>query len=327
MNKKTILLIGIPNYSKPIIEKMNSMGFNALFFPSKPNEKALTKILGRFHFPFFASILKKYYKKCIESINSEVEYIIVLRGEYTPSSAIELMRKRWPSARIVLYMWDSIDSVRGIEHKWRFYDEVFTFDRKDYLNYSKQISFLPLFFYDNLIEHCSDNGILYNISFIGTCHEDRPFVIDSIFRETEKKGFRNYKYYYLPHLIVFWYNKLFNKYFKHIKKRDINFKLIGLKKMYLIYSKSECVVDVEAQNQSGLTMRTMEIIGLRKKLITTNSDIKNYDFYNDNNILIIDRKNPCIDYSFFDKPYLPLDEGIYYKYSLEHWIKTLLTRH
>ena len=51
-------------------------------------------------------------------------------------------------------------------------------------------------------------------------------------------------------------------------------------------------------------MRTIEIaLGMRKKSITTNLDIKEYDFYDKNNILIIDRKNPIINKEFLETNY------------------------
>ena len=71
-------------------------------------------------------------------------------------------------------------------------------------------------------------------------------------------------------------------------------------------------------------MRSIEIIGLRRKFITTNRDIVNYDFYNPNNILVLDRKNSIVDMSFFDKPYEMLPDEIYEKYSLRNWILEVL---
>lgn len=70
-------------------------------------------------------------------------------------------------------------------------------------------------------------------------------------------------------------------------------------------------------------MRTIETHGMRKKLITTNQNIKNYDFYDENNILIVDRKNPVIPYAFVESKYKMLPENIYDKYSLTYWIKTI----
>jgi hypothetical protein len=66
-------------------------------------------------------------------------------------------------------------------------------------------------------------------------------------------------------------------------------------------------------------------MGLQKKLITTNSDIKNYDFYNPNNILIIDIKRPEIPKAFFENEYEKLPEDIYNKYTLSGWIKNVFS--
>ena len=67
------------------------------------------------------------------------------------------------------------------------------------------------------------------------------------------------------------------------------------------------------------------MIGMNKKLITTNAHIKNYEFYNSNNISVIDRNHVEIDIKFFDSDYEPLLPGIYEKYSLETWIKEVLS--
>jgi hypothetical protein len=100
--------------------------------------------------------------------------------------------------------------------------------------------------------------------------------------------------------------------------------MLPFEKLYKIYADSRCVIDIENKGQHGLTMRTIELLGLKRKLITTNKDIVNYDFYNENNILIIDRKNPVIDESFFEKPYVMLSDEMYEKYSLKSWIMEVL---
>lgn len=92
-----------------------------------------------------------------------------------------------------------------------------------------------------------------------------------------------------------------------------------------IVNQSKSVLDIQHPNQTGLTMRTIEMIGMNKKLITTNASIVNYDFYNKKNILIIDRDNPQIDVSFFSTPYEKLNPEIYQKYSLSSWILDVLS--
>ena len=56
----------------------------------------------------------------------------------------------------------------------------------------------------------------------------------------------------------------------------------------------------------------------------TNKDIVNYDFYHEDNILVVDRNNFVLDESFIDRPYHMLDENIYKKYALSNWIMEVL---
>ena len=71
-------------------------------------------------------------------------------------------------------------------------------------------------------------------------------------------------------------------------------------------------------------MRTLEMIGMRKKLVTTNSDVSNYDIYNKNNIFIIDRENPLVEEDFLQSDYFNLPDEIYEYYSIDRWVIDVL---
>jgi hypothetical protein len=92
-----------------------------------------------------------------------------------------------------------------------------------------------------------------------------------------------------------------------------------------ISGNSRAIVDVEHPKQKGLTMRTFETLGKEKKLITTNGNIRAYDFYNDANISIIDRANPAINKEFIYLPFRPLPEILYYKYSIDGWLEDIFS--
>jgi len=86
---------------------------------------------------------------------------------------------------------------------------------------------------------------------------------------------------------------------------------------------SEILLDLVREGQNGLSFRIFEAMALQKKLITTNVNIKDYDFYNPNNILIIAKSKPIISEKFLAVNYQPIPENIYNKYTLENWIKTV----
>ena len=328
---KKILLIALPGYSQGIIKQMRKMGAVVDHVNDKPNEGFWCKTLGRLQIRFYQKVLNRYYNRRIEELkDNNYDYVLVLRGEYTPVNSLIKLRECFCGAKFVLYIWDGLHkrNTYGIEKKWEYFDSVFTFDRIDYEENKKSIRFLPLYYYNEYLPKDGDRKeepqYQYDISFIGTGHSDRVKIVRDVIEQCQRAGLKTFQYIFIPHLLVFYKNKIFNKDFKGVRKKDMQFKMLPFEKLYDVYSKSKCVVDVEDPGQHGLTMRTIEVIGLRKKLITTNTDIINYDFYNPNNILVIDRKKPIVDMAFFDKTYEELAPEIYEKYSLEKWIIAVL---
>jgi hypothetical protein len=72
-------------------------------------------------------------------------------------------------------------------------------------------------------------------------------------------------------------------------------------------------------------MRTIETLGAKKKLITTNADVINYDFFRPENVLVVDRYNPVISKEFIDEPWKEIPEDIYKKYSISSWLNTIFS--
>ena len=76
----------------------------------------------------------------------------------------------------------------------------------------------------------------------------------------------------------------------------------------------------------GSRMRTFEAIGAGKKLITTNSEIKKYPFYNKTNFLVIDRKNIRLNKDFFIEDYINIPDDLYEKCSIDGWLNDIFLR-
>ena len=325
IKNKKILFIALPGYSQGIQQKMEELGAQVDYFNDKPNEGFICKACGRYNVKPYEIVLEKYYKQIIDTVKEkDYDYILVLRGEYTPINSVNLMKKTFPNAKLILYMWDSLFNNKAVISRWKAYDQVYTFDRKDYLKHQKEIDFLPLYYYDDYVPSEEIKNYKYDIAFIGTGLQDRVRIINEVKEQCKRTGKKMYAYVFLPHKLVYLYNKILNPNYKNISIKNIQFKKIPFQKVYEIYHNAKCVIDIEHSKQSGLTMRTMEMIGLRKKLITTNKDIVNYDFYHEDNILVVDRNNFVLDESFIDRPYHMLDENIYKKYALSNWIMEVL---
>ena len=82
-------------------------------------------------------------------------------------------------------------------------------------------------------------------------------------------------------------------------------------------------MDSPQEGQTGLTIRVIEALGAKKKIITTNKDVKNYDFYSENNVYIYDGS---FDFSspFFTEKYVPVKKNIYEKYNIDNWLSYMI---
>ena len=87
---------------------------------------------------------------------------------------------------------------------------------------------------------------------------------------------------------------------------------------------AKILIDFKTPVHNGLSFRPFEALGYRKKLITTNAEIKKYDFYHPDNIFVWDGKSLDGLAEFVAKPYRELPPEIYQKYSFGNWLRYIL---
>lgn len=85
---------------------------------------------------------------------------------------------------------------------------------------------------------------------------------------------------------------------------------------------SRAILDIAQQKQDGYSMRVMEAIFFNKKLVTTNTAVKQSVFYDENNIFIVDLKTTTADelQAFFAKPFRNYSDEVREYYSIEAWV-------
>lgn len=250
---RRVLLISLSGYCDGILKKLKELGADTDFINDKPNDGFFCKALGRYQADFYQQALHSYYKKSLEPLKyRKYDDILSIRGEYTPIKTLELLKTYYPESRLILYMWDGLhkSNTKGIEAKWPYYDRVYTFDRTDYETHKKELSFLPLYYYEDCIPAdisvSASSHFKYGLSFIGTGHDDRIRIVKNVMNQCEKNGLRCFSYFFMPHPLVYLENKAVNRNFKDVKMSDIKFRMMPFEKMYQIYAHSKCVMDVES---------------------------------------------------------------------------------
>ncbi|MCV9926868.1 hypothetical protein OIU83_04365 [Flavobacterium sp. LS1R49] len=258
---------------------------------------------------FFRKNLKTMYfgKKItenLEEIGTIQDVILVIKGDFIDPKSVQNLKKY--GKKTIAYFNDNTKRCPKITHVIPHFDEVFSFEREDCKKYN--LKFATNWIYNHSI---SSNKFEYKVFNI-ISKDKRVSILSRIANNLE---LNNISYN------IFVYDKNCKK--KTSTIEYIN-KHIPLSEVTEYINRSQVLLDVNRKGQKGLTFRVFESIGLQKKLITTNSDIINYDFYNPNNILVIDEKKPNIPPSFFETEYEKIPDAIFRKYTLEGWIENVV---
>ena len=325
---KKILLIA-PSffmYEKAIKEGLENMGAIVDYFDERPANDFYTKALIRINKRLIKKNIDRYYHTIFTEVSERhYDYVFVVNIEAMPVAFLQAIRGRNRNSVFILYAWDSIQNKKGLSDFLPLFDFVFSFDSEDCLSSEHKVYFRPLFFLNEFESIAQKDSFKYDLSFVGTAHSDRYSIIQQLRNQAESYGFNNYWYLFLQDKKLFLYNKLTNPSFAKAHLSDFHYKPLERNSLLGVISDSKIVIDIHHPKQTGLTMRTIETLGARRKLITTNNYVKKYDFYDERNILVIDREKPMLDIDFLKMPYVPLDEYIYQKYSLRGWLDEIFS--
>lgn len=322
---KNILLISIKffNYEKLIKEQLESMGAKVDLFDERPSNTFFTKAILRIKKEFYAVQINQYFRKIIEKIkNTKYDYFLLIKGEATPKFFLEFLKRNNPGIQLIFYTYDSFKNNSNGRDVLSYFDQKFTFDSEDAVRY--KMNFRPLFFAENYGKLNGNNTQFKNdLAFIGTAHSDRYTISEKAKEWCEKHQLKMFTYYFSPSRILFKFKKVTDKNFKGFDINKVSFISLSHKEIINIYDNTKAILDINHPGQNGLTMRTFETLGAGRKLITTNPTVKNYPFYDPQNILIIERGNINFDEEFFKTDFKRIDSQIRASMCLKGWVEEI----
>ncbi len=311
-------------YEKDVYEELLAQGAEVSFLPDRPSSNTFLKIIYRFLPSTLNWHSNYYYKKSINKFAlKKYTHVFIQSGEAVTIALLDWIKNRNVDAKFIFYTYDSIKNKKGQIDKIKFCDASFSFDLDDCKKYT--MKFRPLFFSEGFdLEPKALRKPIYDLSFVGTAHSDR-FAIISKINSQLKSDFNLYLYLYIQSKWLYHLKKMLLPNFKESNITDFRFDALSKKEVQNIFFSSNVILDIEHPNQTGLTMRTFEALGSRKKMVTTNSEIRNYDFYTPLNIHIIERSNPLIPINFFKSDYVVVNNNIRDKYKLSSWVKDIFS--
>jgi hypothetical protein len=323
---KTIIL-GTPNHfslSRIIENELSFLGFNVInisFFDEKEFKyknifermKSFAVKCSRGGKGTYKNELRfKRYEERINRTLDEIEhadYALVIRPDLYSQKVIQNLQQKVD--KTIAYQWDGLNRYPTIRKYIPLFDRFFIFDPSDKCVKNT----LPTTnFYTKSIQVENDGGYKSQAYYVGSYVKSRTEVLEEMVTSLQDIGL-NVK----THVS---YRR---------SKDPIQLRGFQTTDMVMDYEENlkyaantDILIDVAMDVHKGLSLRAFEAIGFGKKLITTNTDIKKYDFYKAENILTWDGKDKGALKAFIDTPYVPLEPEIRQKYGFDNWIKYLL---
>lgn len=324
--KKILLITNYLNgYEQEIIESLKKKSFKVTFFPrgSKINKKDMSvyhrlvrALVTDFHVGKLKNKLesldKSKYLGYLDELESKYDYIFDFGGKIKPI-CLNLLKEKYNS-EFILYMWDDLKYAKTVWKTMDNFDEKYIFNKKEAENYG--FIYRPNFYVNKYLYRGEEKNI--DIFYKGTLRDrKRTYILEAI--ENELKSYI---------LDFSFYAK--GSYWKNFKKvhsrkyfyKKCNSKFSTVEELALKYKSSKILLDISYKNQSGLGLRPLEAIAANCKLITTNKNIKGYEFYNENNIFCLEENLSNINEikNFVNTPFEEYSDDIKYKYSVNGFV-------
>lgn len=307
-------------YDGDIADELQRRGANVIRLYDRPFATPLMTAITKLTPGAIALAARPLYRRTLEEESAPFDLVFVVNGQTLSASILDDLRRHSPRATFILYLWDALSNRGSVVPLLDRYDHVFGFDRTDAAHYG--FRYRPLFFTPVFDEPHAELES-YRVSFIGTAHTDRAAIVHTI-EKSLPPDIARYWYLYLQAPWVRRYYAARSAAFRRVPATMFHYEPMSKQAIGRVFRQSRAILDIEHPLQRGLTMRTFETLGAGKKLITTNPHIRDEDFYNGSNVLVVDRKSVVVQTNFLERPFEPLPVPIRRRYALAGWLDEIL---
>ncbi|MHB8073126.1 hypothetical protein [Desulfosporosinus fructosivorans] len=261
----------------------------------------ITKWIVEICLVFKVPMLECLFNKKLKNTNEKT--IIVFDG-HARIQFLRWIRKNNPNARIILWYWNTIEEIgKNIPiNKVPASIEKWSYSKHDCEKYSLKYNTT---FYSPHYKIKSYNP-QRDIFFVGK-DKNRVEYLLTLKNRFEELGLSTYFRIVPTHK--------YDLKISHVYSKGIPYKTV-LEEI----SKSRAVLDCSVSKTSGPSIRPLEAIYHKRKLITDDLKITNCDYYNSGNIFIIGKDDFKELPNFINSSYIDIDPKTVEKYSLKAWI-------
>ena len=252
------------------------------------------------------------YKEWVKDIpEKSLDYVLIIRPDLIPQEALQALLRL--GKKTIGYQWDGLNIYSEVFACIPMFDTFYVFDPEDYQKYKETYSNLRLthnFFFEGeevTNKTYRNEGVFYRGSYSPSLIEDTTLVVNELAK----------------------YDVFIDVQLLHYKDKrpTINNRNIGLFDQQIDFGEylemvknAKILLDFKAIGHNGLSLRFFESLKYEKKLITNNTSVVDYDFYNPNNIFILHKDSLEDLEKFIRSDYEKLPTEVVESYSFKAWL-------
>ena len=327
---------------KDVQNAMEGMGYEVVWIEAStiiPNPfNKLLNLYSSENIKQYLDKVARMWEKILvkDEFQTPFDFFFAINGLDVHHKLIDFLTQKNPQIRKILYLYDRVDGVIQMDEFFKYYDKVFSFDLSDCNKYN--LNFLPLYWIPNLRKNLTKYDI-FGFASYSPLKPERTNLYKKIKYIADINNLKSFIKLYVDigndNRITF-FAKSIVKCLLGIKSispslllRDITtFDRLSPDEYRNYINSSDTILDTQAQYQDGLTARFMWAVGVGKKIITTNNNIKKYKFYSPDQFYILSEVDAGDErlLKFLTSQFVITDE--YYdkirEYRIDNWIKTIL---
>jgi len=214
--------------------------------------------------------------------------------------------------KYIAYLYDSVARCRVNHLLEGVFDEIFSFDKNDVSTYGFKEITNYIYFEPNV----NTNPVKQNFIYIGSI-DNRLNYLNNFAAHLNKQQ-QTFLFYAIG-------KKAFVNKLKQLflgKNKNIIFQnnRFSQEETLKMYAESETIIDLVRDNQSGLSFRIFEALGIQKNVITNNKSITSYNIYDSGKIVCLDNLADINKVTFSNENY---SNELIKIYSIDNFIKNI----
>lgn len=277
-------------YEQSIRTALEESGHQVDFIDERPSNSALARALVRLNPRLIGSMVDRHYRQALARFGAvRYQHIVLIKGEVVPEWFLRELRRRNSTATFTFYTFDSVSNSPNCLKLLPHFDRSYSFDYAD-VAANDALGYLPLFFapeFDLDGQASAAASRPYELSFIGTLHSERYRAVNDLFRH-----FRStYKFFYVQARWYYYFSRFVSRSMKDVRRQDVSFDKLSRREVAERFRQSQGVFDLQRTGQSGLTMRTFEVLASGAVLVTTNAQVRREPVFDPDWVVILE--NPA----------------------------------